>query len=341
MSSPVEEHARTFAELHTRLAGVRAESDGTIFAEPSGGHFVTVTKEASNVLLWLMDQNADGSGVVQSELDVENPLALVDPYTQAATLALLWAPTPARIYTTGLGGGCLPTVLHHYFPMTHIQCVEIDACVVKAAQRCFGFQPDHYLRVAVDDGRRWLEANPAAGNYDIMLFDAFLDNGYSPYKMATREFAELCSQRLAPGGVVVLNLLYLGTHYTERVKTMAAVFPHLYLLRMGEENDLLFASQTPLPAAADLRDLAMSIRRRHPFQFLFVRRAVKLIPLEQADLPAWEATPVLTDDAPPADYFATMPSMAGPLSAPDPTAPCFCGSGLDYDHCHGCSPARA
>ncbi|MEZ4612809.1 MAG: hypothetical protein R2838_21625 [Caldilineaceae bacterium] len=141
---------RYLAELEARLAPLRALPEGTLFFEQSGPQYVTVTKEDDNVLLWLLDRYADGSGVVQSELNLADPLDLVDPYTQAALLGLLWSPQPRRIYTTGLGGGCLATALHYHLPATQIDCIEIDPVVVSAAAQCFGFRTDDQLRLGLD-----------------------------------------------------------------------------------------------------------------------------------------------------------------------------------------------
>ena len=332
---------RYLAELEARLAPLRALPEGTLFFEQSGPQYVTVTKEDDNVLLWLLDRYADGSGVIQSELTLADPLNLVDPYTQAALLGLLWSPRPRRIYTTGLGGGCLATALHYHLPATQIDCIEIDPVVVSAAAQCFGFRTDDRLRLGLADGRAWLAQTADALPCDLLIFDAFLDNGYAPYAMATREFAELCAQRLAPDGVMVVNLLYLGNFYLERIRSLAAVFEHVYLLRMGEDNDLVFASHAPLMEEPARHAAAEALAARLDVRFPLVTRAAMLTPLDAADLPGLDAAAELTDDAPPAAYFDGMPHLDGDDVHWPAEHPCLCGSGRPYALCHGQQAAPA
>ena len=321
-----------YAAYCARLAAQAGLPDDTIFMEVSGAHYVTVTREEGNLLLWLLARRGDGSGVVQSEIDPAHPLALVDPYLQAAMLALLWGENPQRIFTAGLGGGCLPTLLHCYFPDAHIHCVELDSTVAEAARRYFGFQTDETLQLTIGDGRSWLEAHSPHEKFDLILIDAFLDNGYAPIGMATREFCELCLQRLSATGVLVVNLLYLGTHNRERVQTVKSVFEHVYLCSLGEENDLLFASPAPLPAHAQIIARAEELKRRHRFAFPFVRHALRLLAVDA--LPEMESGAILRDAAPPADYFALLPVVDAEIEI-GPDAPCLCGSGRSYSVCHG------
>ncbi len=202
------------AQLTERLRPILDQEDGTLSMAVSGAHHVVVTKEESHVCLWLYDEANRSTGVIQSELDLADPLTLVDAYTRAALLALLWSPAPRQIYTTGLGGGCLPTVIHHHLPETVVQCVEYDEQVVDAATRYFGFLPDASLRITIDDGRRWLEANRGTGRFDIIILDVFDDKGDVPNDLTSLEFFQLCRDSLATQGVLVVNLLYLDPQRT-------------------------------------------------------------------------------------------------------------------------------
>lgn len=332
--------AQYLRELETRLAPLREQPDGTLFFEQSGPQYVTVTKEGDHVLLWLLDRYADSSGVVQSELNLLDPLHLVDPYTQAALLSLLWNPQPQRIYTAGLGGGCLATVLRFHLPDADIHCIEIDPMVVRAAAQCFGFRTDDRLQLGIADGRAWLDATADRAPYDLLIFDAFLDNGYAPYAMATREFAELCARRLSPTGVMTVNLLYLGNFYLERIRSLAAVFDYVYLLRMGEDNDLVFASHAPLAESAVRQAAAARLATRLNVRFPLAQRAALITPVAAADLPGLAAARVLVDDAPPASYFDEMPTLHGDDMYWPADQPCLCGSGRAYGVCHG-RPASA
>lgn len=283
-------------QLTERLRPLLDCEDGTLHMASSGAHHVVVTKEENHVCLWLHDEANESTGVIQSEMDLANPLALVDAYTRAALLALLWSHEPLRVFTTGLGGGCLPIVMHHHLPETTIQCVEVDREVVEASSRFFGFLPDERLRIAIGDGRRWLEGEPAGKPFDIIILDVFDDKGDVPHWLTTLEFFRLCRDSLSERGVLVVNLLYLDPHRTKRIKTIRAIFDHLYLCAMDDDNDVLFASQQPLPERSNYIEQAVRLKTRYGFGFPYVRLALKLKPVDVSAIPEWPKTALLIDD---------------------------------------------
>ena len=119
--------------IMARLQPLQEAEEGTLYAELHGAYFVIVTKGEGNIRLWLLDPQHPDSGVMQSEMRLDDPLALYDDYTQAAMLGLLWQPQPTRVYVAGLGGGCVPLVLHHYFPTVKIDCTEIEPAIIAMA----------------------------------------------------------------------------------------------------------------------------------------------------------------------------------------------------------------
>ena len=58
------------------------------------------------------------------------------------------------------------------------------------------------LTVHNEDARPWLRRSE--GDYDVIMVDAYRQP-YIPFYLATTEFFELVRDRLAPGGVVVVN----------------------------------------------------------------------------------------------------------------------------------------
>ena len=59
------------------------------------------------------------------------------------------------------------------------------------------------LTVYNEDARPWLRRSD--GGYDVIIVDAYRQP-YIPFYLATREFFELVRDRLAPGGVVIVNV---------------------------------------------------------------------------------------------------------------------------------------
>ena len=90
----------------------------------------------------------------------------------------------------------------HYFPATQIDAVEIDPDLAEIGRRYFDMHAPH-LSLHAEDARPWLRN--ATGDYDVIVLDAYRQP-YIPFYLATREFFELVRDRLAPGGVVIVNV---------------------------------------------------------------------------------------------------------------------------------------
>ncbi len=315
--------------IERRLAPLRDKADGVLFVEPAGPHFVVVIKNESRLRMLLAEQVAPRSDLTQSHLDLDRPLHLVAPYMQAMTLGLLWPVDCRRIYAAGLGGGRLPLILHHLLPEVLIDCTEIEPVVLQAAERYFGLRQDERLRVAIADGRQWLADLDDERLYDLILIDVFLDNGYTPYRMATREFFELVRSRLTADGVLVVNLLSTDPDFADKVATAQSVFPGLALCPAGEENQVLFASVRPIAAPDLLVKRALILEETLGIPFPFSTWVPSL------EIPASSGGMILRDDAPPADHFQFLPSFDGAFSRTAPELPCPCGSGNRFGACHG------
>ena len=79
--------------------------------------------------------------------------------------------------------------------------VEIDAKLTELGERYFDLE-NLNLQVFHEDARPWLEDSD--GDYDVIMVDAYRQP-YIPFYPATEEFFELVRDRLAPGGVVIVN----------------------------------------------------------------------------------------------------------------------------------------
>jgi spermidine synthase len=122
----------------------------------------------------------------------------------------------------GLGPGVLPQRL----AMRGITCdaVDIDPAVVSMARRHFGLSP--VQQVHLQDARYFIAT--AQAEYDFIVLDVFAGDT-TPGHLLTREALTLVRERLAPGGVLAINLI--GSLGAERrvtasvMRTLASVFP--------------------------------------------------------------------------------------------------------------------
>lgn len=122
--------------------------------------------------------------------------------------ALLVAPAvlpraPRRVAILGNAGGTLARAFGVYWPRAEIDAVEIDPAVTKAGYRFFGLGDNPRVTVHDEDARPFLRRTDR--RYDVIYVDAY-HQPYVPFYLTTAEFFGLVRDRLAPGGIVVLNV---------------------------------------------------------------------------------------------------------------------------------------
>ncbi len=167
---------------------------------------------------------------------------------------------PRRIAILGNGAGTVARAFGHFFPETAVDAVEIDAELTELGRRFFDLRNPR-MRVFAEDARPWLRRSP--GGYDAIMLDAYRQP-YIPFYLATREFFELARERLAPGGVAIVNVGHPeGSTELERVlgRTMASAIPHVLRFAVTPTNTLLVAGEGPV-SAARLRGRAESLPPR-------------------------------------------------------------------------------
>ena len=293
------------AAIQQRLSWLQQQPDGIIFCKDSGVHYVAVRKDRSHIKLSLVEKVNLYTDLLQSVFDLNNPLHLVSEYTQAMMLGLVWQSQPQRIYIAGFGGGRIPLVLHHYLPESAIECADIDPIAVEAATQCFGVKLDSRLTVAIQDGREYLEQQHPDIQYDIIMTDVFLGNGYFPHRLATKEFYELCQKHLSSAGVMLVNLLQRDEFYAEKVKTFQTVFSQVCVCPWKDINSVLIGSNSAIMEKDEIVSRAKYLQNYHQFSFALTERAleVKLGKALTEAVPNLDKAQVLLDDSPPAGYF--------------------------------------
>ena len=115
------------------------------------------------------------------------------------------------------------------------------------------------MRTFAEDARPWLERSD--GGYDLIMVDAYRQP-YIPFYLTTREFFELARERLAPGGLTIVNVGHPeGSDELERVlgRTMASVFGRVLRYPIEPTNTLLIGGDGDFSAAG-----CEPMRRRCP-----------------------------------------------------------------------------
>jgi spermidine synthase len=158
-----------------------------------------------------------------------------------------------RVLVIGLAAGTIPRQLHEFFPEgLEVTGVEIDPAVVRLGQKHFDMPENApWLRTVVADGRIWLNGAPKGEEYDLVIVDAFAQEYYIPFHLATREAFEAAEKRLRKGGILAMNVAafrrdsrLLGSIES----TVAHVFGKAYRARIeGYANYMVFAMKDDQP----------------------------------------------------------------------------------------------
>jgi spermidine synthase len=275
---------RNLAAIQARLAPLAALPDGTLRDEISPLHHIRLVKHLNQVHYYFVDEASGQLVGPMSRIALDRPLHLLAEYTQAAMLALLWQPEPARICVLGLAGGRLSLVLHHYFPHATIDNVDIDPAAAPIAERFFGLAFDGRQTFTAQDARAYLEASDRA--YDMIVLDAFRDHSDNLDHLATYEFYRRCKERLSRGGVLCVNILSSDARFPEKSKTFLESFRYVYAAE-HKRGAVVLGNDLRRLSSAEIARIAQALDKRHAFDFSFVERSAGLKPARE--LPACSA----------------------------------------------------
>lgn len=190
----------------------------------------------------------------------------------------------SRTLILGLAGGAAASGILRAWPGADVLGVELDPAVVEVARERFGL---HGVRVAVADARRFIETS--SEQRDVIVVDLY-STAIIPFFTATREFFTAVERRLAPGGVLVMNVaapMDRDALVGPLAATQAAVFPSVFLADAGRGNWLLIATKERRTVEA-LRDRLLNAPQQAQTAAETIRATLAPAPLD--------GQPVLTDD---------------------------------------------
>jgi hypothetical protein len=167
-----------------------------------------------------------------------------------------------RAAVVGLACGVTPHQWKHFWGDVYklrVDGAEIDPVVIELGRKHF-FDADYWrdadswIKTYAVDGRQMLAAAPAGTTYHMIVVDAFSQEMYVPFHLATREFFELCRRRLVAGGVFAMNVYAYrpdSPNLAAVENTLATVFGRCLRIRQWwGSNFVLVAKLGDLPADA-------------------------------------------------------------------------------------------
>ncbi len=292
--------------IQQRLAWVQQQPNGPLFQKIRPTHIVVVEKKGNKLRLGLP---SPVSKMVQSVLNLDDPLNLTAPYNQTFLLTLLWKPNPDRVFSVGVGGGCFLLVLHHYLTQTKFDGAELDSVVLEVAQNFFGLPCDDRFDLVVQEASLCLTEKTV--KYDLIFVDVFMGSGLTPYQFVTQEFYELCIQRLQEDGMIALNIAHDWPYFAEKIRTLQSVFKYVYIFRVEMGNSAVLATNGEFINAADLVERTRALQDEHRFLFSLLKRAkVAYLPNELHEIvPHLAEAAILHDHNRPDDYPLEPPKL--------------------------------
>ena len=154
---------------------------------------------------------ATDPGYSQSGMYLEAPNELYFRYTQFYALGPHFVPGASRVLMLGGGGYSVPKwLLSEKTPLANpvdarVTVVELDPAMTDTAHRWFGLRDDPRLTVRHEDARAFL--NRQREQYDLVFVDVFNSHYAVPFQMGTREAAAALRKAVAPGGIMLMNVI--------------------------------------------------------------------------------------------------------------------------------------
>lgn len=154
---------------------------------------------------------ATDPGYSQSGMTLDDPNGLYFEYTRYYALGPRYAPEAKKILMLGGGGYSAPkwllagkSGLENPREMS-LTVVELDPAMTRAAKDYFQLPDDPRMLIRHEDARSFL--NHQTEKYDLVFVDVFNSHYSIPFQMGTQEAIRAMRKAVAPGGVLLMNLI--------------------------------------------------------------------------------------------------------------------------------------
>ena len=189
--------AAAVAALLALPPGAVKAADGVVHEHESPYQFIQVRERDGERRLYLNE------GVAVHSVWRADTVLTGGVWDAFLAVPLLLDRPPRSLAVLGNAGGTVARAFGRLWPRVQIDGVEIDPAVSDAGRRFLGLADNPRLRVHDADARPFLRRSER--RYDLVFVDAY-HQPYVPFYLTTREFFRLVRERLAPGGIVALNV---------------------------------------------------------------------------------------------------------------------------------------
>ncbi|MEO6928126.1 MAG: fused MFS/spermidine synthase [Casimicrobiaceae bacterium] len=204
-----------------------------------------------------------GTHWIQGAMRIARPWSLELDYTRDMMFPLLLQHPPAwprRVLIVGLGAASLARFLYRYFPRAAQTVIELDPKVVNVAQQHFRLPQERArLHVEIGDGADYMMASERS--FDWILVDGFDANGRAG-ALDTLPFYCNCLARLAPGGIVTVNLLTYRHGLRGSLARMQAAFgEHMHALPACDSGNVIALASGGAPLTGSQQALQRTAQK--------------------------------------------------------------------------------
>lgn len=222
--------------------------------------------------------------VTQSEMRCDAPDELVLGYTRTMMGFLLFKPDPARIGMIGLGGGSLPKHCHAKLPNASIAVAEINPAVIAFRGEFCVPEDSERFQVICQDGAEFVRQSRLP--FDVLIVDGYGSAGPAP-QLCTQRFYDECYRKLAPGGVMAVNLAFPNPAHETSILRIRRSFSNAVVVVESEDpgNRVLFAHKGEALNCLD-RQLGARLDRLESHHAVDLRRTLRSIRDELATGPS-------------------------------------------------------
>jgi spermidine synthase len=234
----------------------KVSSDGVLFEDETFFQHVRVIEDSSGTRMLIYNE---GGGVQSMRRPGDKIIPQSDYFAYYLTLLPLIESKEGAICIVGAAAGSIPRLMRAYGSRISspekltITGIELDPDILPLGITYFGVEPGDADYI-VADGRRFLASTDES--YDLVITDAYSNQIYIPFHLASKEYMQLVNDRLKEGGIHALNVNATtedSSLLQSFLLTCQSVYPHVYYSKVGGSyNYMIVASQRPLrPAGAD------------------------------------------------------------------------------------------
>ncbi|MBA3245025.1 MAG: fused MFS/spermidine synthase [Actinobacteria bacterium] len=248
--------AVAFAVLVAIPPGAVKAEEGLLYEKESRHQFIQVLERDDGRRLLSLNEGVAVHSVWRKETVLTGGV-----WDALLTVPVVLEEPPRRVAILGNAGGTLARSFGVFWPDAEIDGVEIDAAVTDVGYRYFGLGDNPRVTTYDEDARPFLRRTDR--RYDVIYVDAY-HQPYVPFYLATQEFFRLVRDRLAPGGVVALNVATVpddDTLVREVSGTLATVFPQVRVWNALRFNRIVLGfSEAERPSESLLAKVGTRLR---------------------------------------------------------------------------------